>query len=434
MGSNAKTTAHVFETWARVKKDGELRLMRMYLGGPEQLIGCKLCPYWCDKVPFLSAPVEKIEGSFKGVSKVHVVETMQYAANDAINEGMDSAAYALLPIIMTDPEKNPRVGSMVLNVAAIWETNPRDTSFAQFPQLWKEAFQIVSSSKDQIFQTLGVNPAMMPQQMTAPGKRPNQAVIANEQMVDLLTTADAVTTLEGEILTPMLQWFVWLDHQFRDDNITIPTWGEMGVQLKMQEIKPIQMDRRFEFRWYGVEAARSMQQMQQQTAALIVIAQIPPHLIPGKQLDLSSVVAGWIENLFGARQGALIFKDMKSQLTIEPDIENEILMNGMPVGVHPMDDDIQHIQAHMQAMQQAGGDPTGNFKQHIMLHQQQMQKKQMAAMMQQQQMLEGPQQQQQGGGGPRPGAVSQAPRGGQQPPGAIHQDRMPVAMPRAGRV
>ena len=45
---------------------------------------------------------------------------------------------------------------------------------------------VVNASKDQIFQTMGVNPAMMPQQATAPGKKPNQAQIANEQQVDLL--------------------------------------------------------------------------------------------------------------------------------------------------------------------------------------------------------------------------------------------------------
>src|SRR5208282_2186890 len=98
---------------------GKRRIVRMFFGGEKQVLGCKLNPHWCDKVPLLSAPVEKIEGSFKGVSKVKFVETLQYAANDAVNEGMDAAAYALMPIIMTDPERNPRTGSMVLNVAAI---------------------------------------------------------------------------------------------------------------------------------------------------------------------------------------------------------------------------------------------------------------------------------------------------------------------------
>ena len=426
-----KTTAHVYETWAKIKVDGELRIVRMYLGGEDRLLGCKRNPYWCDKVPLLSAPVEKIEGSFKGNAKVKYVETLQYAANDAVNEGMDSAAYALLPIIMTDPEKNPRVGSMVLNVAAIWETSPKDTQFAQFPQLWKEAFQIVASAKDQIFQTLGVNPAMMPQQATAPGKKPNQAQIANEQQVDILTTADAVTTLEGEILTPLLQWFVYLDHQFRDKELLVPSFGEMGVQAEMEVIQPIQMDRRFEFRWYGVEQARSMQQMQMKMAGINVLRGIPPQMIPGYEISLAPIIAEFVESVYGPRLAPRVFKDIRKQLSLEAPFENQILAAGMPLNVHPMDNDPEHMQAHMQAMQQSG-DLAGTIREHIMLHQQQMQKKQMAQAMQAQQMMQ-PQQQPQGGGGqPRSGGKATGPRpNGQGAPGMIHADQLQNTMPRA---
>ena len=421
-----KVTALVYKTWHRIKVDGEMRLVRSYFGGEDRLIGCKLNPFWCDKVPVLSASVERVQGSFKGNSKLKFVDTIQYAANDAVNEGMDSAAYALLPIIMTDPEKNPRVGSMVLNVAAVWETSPKDTQFAQFPQLWKEAFQIVSSCKDQIFQTLGVNPAMMPQQATAPGKKPNQAQIANEQQVDILTTADAVTGLEGEILTPMLQWMVWLDHQYRDEELLIPSFGELGVEMEMDRIEPVQMDRRFEFRWYGVEAARSIQQMQQQMALLNVIKGIPPQMYPGYELNLAPFISNAVENSFGSRLGPRIFKDIRKQLSFEPDFENKILEAGMPVDVHPMDNDQEHLQAHMQAFQEVG-DFTGFLRQHMMLHQMQMQKKQQAQAMQAQQMM----QPQPPPGGPRQGAKPTGPRGnGQGPPGQIHKDQMPMAMPR----
>jgi hypothetical protein len=429
----AKVTALVYKTWHKIKVDGELRLVRSYFGGEDRLVGCKLNPYWCDKVPVLSASAEKVQGSFKGNSKYKFVDTIQYAANDAVNEGMDSAAYALLPIIMTDPEKNPRVGSMVLNVAAIWETNPKDTSFAQFPQLWKEAFQIVASCKDQILQTLGVNPAMMPQQMTAPGKKPNQATIANEQQVDLLTTADAVTNLEGEILTPMLQWMVWLDHQYRDEELLIPSFGELGVQIEMDRIEPIQMDRRFEFRWYGVEAARSVQQMQQQMALLNVIKGIPAEAYPGYQLQLAPFISNAVENTFGSRLGPRIFVDMRRQLSLDPEFENTILQSGMPVTVHPMDDDVKHLQVHMQEFQESG-DMTGFLREHMIFHQMQMQKKNSAQQMgaQQQQPGGGQQRPPQGGAQPaRQGAAPKGPRpNGQGPAGMIHRDQQPLAMPR----
>lgn len=421
--------AVVFETWTMLKLDGQRRIARIYFGGDDRVLSCKRNPYWCDKVPILSAPVDKLEGSFKGQSKLKHVETLQYAANDAVNEGMDSAAYALLPIIMTDPMKNPRVGSMILNVAAIWETSPQDTQFAQFPQLWKEAFSIVSSAKDQIFQTLGVNPAMMPQQVTAPGKKPNQAQIANEQMVDILTTADAVTTIEGEILTPLLNWFVALDHQFRDDDLLIEAFGQLGVEAAMEVIKPVQMDRRFEFRWFGVEAARNAQQLQMQMAGLNVVMNIPPQRYPGYEMNLAPVIEHYIENLFGPRLGGRVFTDIKKKLSLQPQFENEqLLRNGVDIPVHPMDEDQEHLQAHAQEMQQFG-DLSGAIRAHMMRHMQQMQLK--AAQMQQQQVGAMQPQQEGPGGSPRQGAKPGGPRpNGQQPPGAVHRDRMPMGAPR----
>lgn len=427
-----KASAQIYETWTKLKVKGERRICRIYYGGESQILSVRRNPYWCDKVPILSAPAERVEGSMKGQSKVKFVDTLQYAANDAVNEGMDAAAYALLPIIMTDPEKNPRVGSMVLNVAAVWETNPADTKFASFPPLWKDAFQIVQSTKDQIFQTLGVNPAMMPQQTMSPGKKPNQAQIANEQQVDILMTADAVTNLEVEILTPLLQWFVALDHQFRDEPMTVRAFGKLGVDIEMQEIEPIQMDRRFEFRWFGVEAARNAQQLQMQMAGINTLRNIPPQAYPGYELNLAPVIAKFVEDTFGPRLGAQVFTDIREKLSLNPEFENKLLEAGYDLMTSPMDNDQEHLQAHMQAVQE-NGDLHGTLRAHIVRHQMQMQQRQAAMQAQQQQIMQGGGQQPgQQGRGPRQGAMPGQQRP-QQPPGAIHQDRMAVGMPRAVR-
>jgi hypothetical protein len=421
--------ALVYVTWTKLKIGDERRLVRIYYGssGDDQVVSMKLNPFWNDKVPVLSTAVNKVEGSFKGIPPVKFVETMQYAANDAINEGMDSAAYALLPIVMTDPDKNPRSATMVLNVAAVWEVDPKSTQFAQFPQLWKEAFAIVASAKEQIFQTLGINPAMMPQQAAAPGKKMNQAQIANEQMVDILTTADAVTTLEEEILSPMMQWFVSLDHQFRNEDMTIRAFGEMGLRAVMQKIEPVQMDRRFELRWYGVEAARNAQQMQLQMAGINAIRSIPPQLYPGYELTLAPVIAQFVENLFGPRLSAEVFQDIRKRLTLEVEFENRLLSEGFDLPVQPMDNDQEHMQAHMQLMQQEG-DQTGVIRAHIQRHQLNMQKKTMAAAMQQQQAMMQQQQQPPGRqqrGQPRAGGMASGPRPAMQgPPGMVPRDQL----------
>lgn len=419
--------ALIYETWLELRIGGENRRCRAFYGGEENILGCHLNPFWSDRLPLLSCPVDKVAGVFKGISKVKPCATLQYAANDAINEGMDSAAYALLPIVMTDPEKNPRVGSMVLATAAIWETSPQDTQFAEFPQLWREAFQIVAACKAQVAETLGVSPAAITQQ--ASEKRLSQAEIASEQQVDILSTADAVTTLEAGILTPTVVLFAELDHQHRDQNILVRSYGQLGISAVMEDIAPLQMEKRYQFKWFGVEAARNAQQVQLQISGMNIFAGIPPQLYPGHKLNLVPLLVQLAENMFGPRLAPLIFEDMRAQLSIPPEQENELLAEGIDCLVHPMDDDAKHLQVHMMLMQ--NGDPSGMVRVHMQRHQQSLQLKATQQMAQQAQLAalggagQGGQPGQSGPPGLRPGAQPGTPRGGtQKPPGAIHQDEM----------
>src|SRR5262249_28787418 len=152
----------------------------------------------------ISCPQSKISGVFKGQSPIAGgIASLQYHANDIANQGADSATYSMLPIIMTDPAKNPRTSTMLLNLAAIWECDPASTRFAEFPSLFQDALAIIQADTAMIFQALGVNPAMMPQSTGRAGSRRNQAEVAMEQSVDILTTAEACSVIEEGILTPM---------------------------------------------------------------------------------------------------------------------------------------------------------------------------------------------------------------------------------------
>lgn len=424
----------IYETWSRVKVKGEHRLCRIYYAGDDLILGCKLCPYWCDRVPVITAPIDKTAGVIKCKPPVDAVYDLNILANDTINEGADTSHFAAMPIVMTDPEKNPKVDTMVLGLAAVWATDPKSTQFAQFPELWRTAVERAEAIKGQIFQTLGVNPSMIPGS-AATKKKMNQAEIANEQQVDILTTADAVTVIEEGILTPLLQRFAEYDHQFRDEKITIRVYGEMGLKARMEEVDPLQLNNRWEFRWYGVEAARNAAAMQQQIAGMNVMKGIPPDQYQGYRLDLAPLMVQMAENLFGPRLAPLIFVKQEP-ITVDPMLENEMLEWGHHVKTNEADDDQAHLAEHMLGMQTTG-DPHGTFRDHIQQHQQQIQKKAQAMM--QQQMAQGapggP-----GGAGPgvagtpKPGAQPGTSRVGRGPAGMIHQDRMgaadPSAMPR----
>ena len=415
-----------YETWSNLQLDKDtVRLCRSFFGGEDSLLSVRRNPLWADTCPLISEPVEKVQGAFKGISKVKPVADLQYFANDTINEAADSAAFSMMPIIMTDPEKNPRIGSMILDMAAIWQTNPNDTQFAKFPELWKSGLEIVAAIKAEMAQTLSVNPAMITQ-MTK--KKQNQAEVANELQLDVLTTADTVTVVEEGILTPMVGRFLELDHQYRDTKVTVRQYGVLGQMAAMQAVEPIQFDRRYQFRWFGVEAARSTQQVQQQIAAMNIIRGVPAQLYQGYKLNLAPLLVQLAENAFGPRLAPLIFEDLRAQLSHSPDEENGYLSQGLMMPVHPMDNHKEHMAAHMKAMKETS-DPHGTIREHLMKHQIALMQQ---AAAQQEAMQPKGQPGAPGGAGPgKPGAQAVGPRPGPQaPPGTVRPNAMPTAMPQ----
>jgi hypothetical protein len=426
----------VHKTWKVMETEEGRRLVRILYGGYGLILSCRRIEFWNDRCPLLSVPIEKISGVVKGVPPVSAVMSHQYHANDVANQAADSMTLSMLPIIMTDPAKNPRTATMIINLGAIWEIDPNSTKFVEFPPLWRDAIPAIQADTTLAFQTLGVNPAMLPQQTGRPGAKRNQAEIALEQTVDILTTVEACNVVEEGILTPMVEHMVEIDHQFRDDEITVHSFGEMGIIAKMERVPPIQLGNRYYFTWFGVEQARNAQQLQQQIAFLNVAKGLSPDLAKnGYMLNPAPALEHAAGNIFGWRQGRQILVDARSSLAMQPEIENDLLRQTFFVPVHPLDEDPRHIQSHS-ALMQAEGDPSGEIREHIKMHMVQMQAKASAAMRQQQAQLGGgqPGMGQGGGASPVPGGQPQMSRLVRGPPGAIHPDQMPRAgaavMPR----
>lgn len=424
-------TALVYVVFSSLKVKGERRRFVSHFGGEDIILGCKRLPYWNDRVPVLSIPAVKVPGSIWGKSRIaNGVEKLQYAANDMTNMALDSAQYSLLPIVMTDPERNPRIGSMIMTMAALWETSPRDTQFVTMPQLWKDALQFVGAMRDQMMTTLGTNPAMLSNGNA--GKRPTQAQISQEQQVALESTADVVSILEHGVLNDLMQWYYDLDYQFREKSIRIKMYGEMGVQELMQEIPPIGVGAHYIFEWYGSEGFRAAQQVQQMIAFANVLRGIPPEQLNGRKIDMAPLLEYAASTVFGPRLAPKIIIDQRHMHTMPPGQENELMALNFPVQVHPTDNDQEHMMAHQQGMlETAGQDPYQLFKGHILEHIKSMQNKAL-----QTSGLPPPQGQQQLSPGgvqpPRIGAQPGQTRPVQGPPGQIGQDQLndPNRVPR----
>jgi hypothetical protein len=430
-----------WETWTKLPlslkgeyKEGESRrLARVYFGANRLQLGCRRNPYWNDRCPLLSEPVKKVAGSAKGQSMVESVAPLQYEANDAANEGADSAHYSAMPLVRVSTNVTQPI---ILNLGAILKAEKDEIEMMAFPDLTPRALQRIQLATAQIFQTLSVNPSMLPQQTST--SRRNQAQVAQEQQVDILTTAEETSVEEG-LLSDLMAWFVDLDHQFRDRELTVRAFGEAGIHAEQVQIPPLQNRHRYEVRWSGVEQARNAAQLQQMFMGLNVFKGLAPELMQeGYRFRIAPLAETAAMSMFGARIGAQCLLDMRHQSTIPPEQENQLLREGHEVYVMPLDNDAEHLKSHMQEAQQ-NGDPFGNYKLHIAAHMKQMQMKAQAQAQQAMQQMMGqmgapggqrPGQQRPGGAAgqqaPRQGAMPAGPRQGVQgPPGMIRPDNMP---------
>ena len=414
-----KKIALIYEIWAELEtEDGEYRLCQMYVASRDKVLMCRRNPLWCDLCPLISAPVEPVFGSFKGVSKCMSISPLQHFANDILNEIADSANYTMLPITFRDPAYI--TAPLVLAPGSVWDVPPGGVKFAEFPQLWAQGAQILAEVKAEIFQILSVNPSMITQQTK---KKMNQAEVAQEQQIDLLTTSDAVRSIRDMVLNPLVNFFMQLDYQYRDKETTIREFGEFGMKAMMRLVAPFRLGKSTVFYWIGDELIRNMQQVQQKIAFINVLRQIPPQAWQRYTIDWEPALLDAAEAVLGARISRLSIKSIADVLSVPPDEENEMMAEGHQVNVHPLDNAQEHIASHTQYLR-ANGDPDRIFEAHILLHQ-----KMEMMKMAQRQMAQDPQAQQQGPGA-RPGGVPKPGRPAQQHNGAIPADQLKLVMPR----
>ncbi|KWA06641.1 hypothetical protein [Burkholderia territorii] len=400
----------------------------VYFAGQDVILGIIRNPFWSGKRPIISAPIERITGSFFGISKIEPVKFLQWNLNDFWNMGQDSAQYSLLPITMVDPLSNPNYQSMVVGLAAVWLTDPNKTKFANFPAIYKDAIPLCENLKQQINESMDVNDAMLGKM---PAGRKNQAQMAAMAQQQESNIIDNAKRYEEVILNPLLEWMFELDRQFRTEELTVEVLGELGARANLQVIPPQAFGERYFFRWCGTSYQQNLQRMQQMISWMNVLRGIPPQQLDGRRLNIGPILEYGTEQIFGPEVAPRILIDERNLFHLDPQDENLMMHNGLPAEIHQADDDRAHIAAHLQAAQLTG-DPAGLFRAHIQQHQQAMQAK-----LQAQQAPKPPQGQPgvPGGAGPgvagtpRPGAQPGQPRP-QGPAGMIHPDQ--IASPMAG--
>ena len=439
--------AILFEVWQKLPLDeegdfdedeGEWRLCKTWYSLSREALGAKRNPHWNDRCPLLSEPIEKQAGVFKGKSQIESLAPLQYESNDAANERADVDHMSAMPIITRKAQEGN--APLVIAKGAIWDYTDTKPEIIVFPDLSGRGTTRVLDARQLIFQSLNVSPAMLPQQSGGKSKR-NQAEVAMEQQVDLLTTAEDVDVLDA-MLCDVVEWVVDMDHQFRDRDLTIRQFGKLGVMAEMVDVPPLRNRTQYNFQWVGASQMRMNVAMQQNGTAFINVMRGMADQLKqeGFELRLGSIFEYQASSIFGPDVARQCLVDMRHQLSMDPELENQLMAEGHAMPVNMFDMDQKHLMSHQKFMQE-NGDLHGTLFKHIQDTTRQLSLKNMA---QQQKMM-------QSGGAPgvpgNPGVAgtpSQGPRVAGTPPGARPAPprqmmgppgRMPqTALPAAGAV
>ncbi|MGH8306258.1 MAG: portal protein, partial [Steroidobacteraceae bacterium] len=306
--------ALIYVTYAKLDLGGEYdQEAIIYFAGQEEIVGIIANPLWSGKRPLISEPVERIQGSFFGKSKIEPVKFLQWQLTDFWNMGQDSAMYSLLPIWAVDPLKTPQWSQLVMGLAAVWPVSPADVKPITAPQLWKDSAQICDLIKRQIWESLDVNELMMGRM---PQGRKNNQLMGSMMQEQSINITDHATRYEECVLNPVLEFLFEFDQQYRTKSLLIEQRGEVGYKASLQEIPVPQWGEKYFFRWVGTEFMLGAQRLQQQIAWMNVLKGVPPQLLNGRTLDVTPILEAGTENLFGPEMAPRILVDQRNQFTV----------------------------------------------------------------------------------------------------------------------
>lgn len=298
-------------------------------------------PFRRGKRPYFAAVRKDAGTGFFGHGDAQFVKPFNIAANDLINQGLDSATYAVNPIFRVQPDKSPNWKTFLLAPGAMWVGGMVEP--IQIENLAPQAYELVMGLKQQVAETMGLVP---PVPSSTPGRKAPATINAMMQAELQMQEADWIRNLESNVLVPICKFLLELDQDNRQEHIV---FAESEAEFRV--IEPHLVGREFIWEWRGSTQASNPVKIQQVMTALNILSKIPPGALGDKEINIAPLLDYLFGTLLGLPNQDEIIRD--SNISIDPHIENFALMKEVTLPVNKGDNDEQHIQVHSMVQTQA---------------------------------------------------------------------------------
>jgi hypothetical protein len=324
-----------------LKGDGKKVPVQFFLANNYLVVSLRRNPYWHQVSPYLYGRYLKSPAfSFYGHSLAERLRSPQYMINDSINQTMDSMNYALSPVAVIDPAFAGDINSFKIFPGAKWFGSPQGIDFKVFPDVSGVGLQVTQEMRGIIQQFSDLNPSVAPQLSgkvrTATGAQALTGELAAQQR-------EMIRDDESSVLEPLCRMTHILLQQYQTESYIIKVQGAKGEWFS-KEINPEDIVGQVDFIWKGASYAEQTAVKTQQLLAFFDKAIQIESIKPG-MFDVPGLTRKMAKEAFNMELSEVFLED-KEKFTVDPIMENKIILAEKEAKVHPGDNFEEHMTTH----------------------------------------------------------------------------------------
>lgn len=340
-----KVEVLVYEGGFDIDGDGIEEDCWIWVANGKHVLYLAECPYWHGLKSYVYAPYIRAPGEFYGMSAFDPIEQLWHEVCDKHNQALDNANLLLNPAMLAGIGANLEQSQLMLSPGRVVQSkgDVNQIKPLQFPDSTPAAYNAIGVLQRSIRETTGATDLMQGQSPGAVDKATIFAGLLNEASMRM---RHPLRNIFG-CVEALVRRMYGLNQQYIQEQEVVRVLGRDG--FKFIPVRPEDLQTDVDFRGIGTGVLSTL--LQKNFALERFVATATPLIQAGlAQVDIQELLKRYWTDALGYTDAERVF-GRKGPQPLDPRQENLLLIQRQGVDVHPEDDDLGHVKAHISLLQ-----------------------------------------------------------------------------------